>query len=361
MHWTYSKPESDSGLQQGDFLIPKDELRDVLREFHPHFCDGKYIGFVITTQTCDLVRHDGKPPKAHYINIAAVRSLNDAAAQIFERVISTVSKGAFRQSDKSDARDLLHRICNQNEQALGLFYFHPDAELALGDPSVAFLRITIALRAEHYDLLLSARTGGLRSDYQAKLGWLVGNLYSRAATPDWDDHKGGADELEQLKNDYLSERLSGLGPYWIEDELIDAGIENGINFEEHDGPALADELEKYRPLPPIEKLAQEVSFQAGKVFALNRHTQNLLDDHGNQKVDRIVSLLQQYIDANCHDEGGTKILINDDLKSKVAKAIGELAEEVTNVLSADDAKLNKLSNRLANNKVIKILLKKDQP
>ncbi len=268
MHWTYSQTEPDSDLQQGDFLAPTDELREILREVHPHFCADKYLGFVITTQTCDLVRRGSKSPKAHYINIAAVRSLKDTAAHLFERV-SPVAKGIFRKSDRNTAKDLLDRLFNQNEQALGLFYFHPDADIGLGDPSVAFLRIVIALRAEHYDILLSARRGGLDSAFQAKLGWLVGNLYSRAATPDWSDQEGGQNELEQLEGLYLKEHLPGHGPIWVEDELIIEGKAKNVVFDERVTSELIEELEQHRPLPPIERLAKEVAEQA--IRALTPH------------------------------------------------------------------------------------------
>ncbi|MCG7946178.1 MAG: hypothetical protein N0C84_07515 [Candidatus Thiodiazotropha taylori] len=361
MHWTYSQSETDSDLQQGDLLSPTDELREILKEVHPHFCADKYIGFVITTQTCDLARRGKKSPKAHYINIAAVRSLKDTAAHIFERAIRPVSNGVFRKSDRATAKDLLHRIFNQNEQALGLFYFHPDADIGLGDHSVAFLRIAIAMRAEHYEVLLKARTGGLDPAFQAKLGWLVGNLYSRAATPDWADYEGGKDELKQLESEYLKEQIPGHGPTWVDDELIVAGQQNNVNFDGFDSSGLIEELEQYRPLPSIEKLIREVADQAKNALKINPHTKKQVDEVFNNRGDHLFSLFEKHLQLSEEDaDGDTRTgdaLSSPEVKDAIIQSLHELKEAIIDMLSVSDENLEKLANRLKNNGKIKKLLK----
>ncbi len=49
----------------------------------------------------------------------------------------------------------------------------------------AFLALSVALKIEHYDLCLAAKIAQLTGEFQAKLGWLVGNLYSRVGTKEW--------------------------------------------------------------------------------------------------------------------------------------------------------------------------------
>jgi hypothetical protein len=361
VHWTYSQSETDSDLQQGDLLSPTDELREILKEVHPHFCDDKYIGFVVTTQTCDLVRRGNKSPKAHYINIAAVRSLKDTAAHIFERAIHPVSNGVFRKSDRATAKDLLHRIFNQNEQALGLFYFHPDGDIGLGDHSVAFLRIAIAMRAEHYEVLLKARAGGLKPAVQAKLGWLVGNLYSRAATPDWADYEGGKGELEQLESEYLKEQIPGHGPTWVDDELIVAGQKNNIDFDDFDSSSLIKELEQYRPLPSIEKLSREVADQAKNALKINPHTKKQVDEVFNNRGDHLFSLFEKQLQLGKEDADGETntedVLSSSEVKDAIMESLNALKEEILCMLSVSDEKLEKLVNRLKQNGKIKKLLK----
>lgn len=51
------------------------------------------------------------------------------------------------------------------------------------------LALPIAFKPEHYDKLLSAKVVGVTDVFQAKLGWLVGQLYSRVGTPDYEDRK----------------------------------------------------------------------------------------------------------------------------------------------------------------------------
>jgi hypothetical protein len=50
----------------------------------------------------------------------------------------------------------------------------------------AILNLSIAIKTpEHYDKCLEAKILELESSFQAKLGWLVGQLYSRVGTQDW--------------------------------------------------------------------------------------------------------------------------------------------------------------------------------
>jgi hypothetical protein len=55
-HWTYEDFRDDSDLFQGDILEPTEDLRSILGQVHPHFLHPKYTGFLLITQSCDLVR-----------------------------------------------------------------------------------------------------------------------------------------------------------------------------------------------------------------------------------------------------------------------------------------------------------------
>jgi hypothetical protein len=75
------------------------------------------------------------------------------------------------------------RLINNNEPN----YFYLEASGELTSDSVAFLRLSIALKADvHYDTCLNAKILQLTDMFQAKLGWLVGQLYSRVGTEDWE-------------------------------------------------------------------------------------------------------------------------------------------------------------------------------
>jgi len=256
LHWTYRKFEPDDDLEQGDVLTCTDDLTRILAEVHPHFCDAKYLGFVVSTQSCDLVR---RPEcKARYINISVVRSLRTTLPRLLEQACQPVANGVFKKSARADARRFLERTLNQNEQASGLFYLHPDTESGIGEPAVVLLRVSVSLRAQHYGALLTARRGRLEPQFQAKYGWLLGNLFSRAASPDWGDADGGSAQMERLIAELLDADGSASGPWWLEDELVAAGLANGVQFTDRDLVQLKAELEQHRPVPPIEILSAEV-------------------------------------------------------------------------------------------------------
>ena len=78
------------------------------------------------------------------------------------------------------------------------YFFLPKS----GNPNIpedllVFLRLTVALRKEHYDVLASAKIAELADIFQAKLGWLKGNIYSRVATPDIEERDVNAAEIKR--------------------------------------------------------------------------------------------------------------------------------------------------------------------
>ncbi len=266
MHWTYTAEWNvEDDLQQGDFLVPTAELSDIFKEVHPHFGADKYLGFSVATQSCDLVRRKKRGPKAKYISIAVVRSLKEVSASLLEQVARPVIPGVFPSSAKLEARQLLVRLFNQNEQSFGLFYLHPDGDISLGESAVVFLRVTVSLRAQHYNALVKARRGRLNAAFQAKLGWLLGNLYSRTATPDWSDHPGCGKQCEELVKKYLTEQIPGAGPTWIDDMLVRAGRSAGVVFENRDRNDLIKELDLHRPKPRLERIVDAVLAEVARV------------------------------------------------------------------------------------------------
>lgn len=228
MHWTYHQGEPDAHLCQGDILFPTPALTEVFGSVHQHFADPKYLGFMVTTQSCDLVRRrPGAPPKAAYISVATVRSLVSVWPKLLRSVARPLGGSFFSRKDEDKARDLFKRIVDQNEQALGVFYLHRDVDVGLADPAVAFLRVTVSLRAEHYDALLNARRGSLDPEFRAKFGWLVGNLYARAATTDWEDADGGKETIAQL-TDEITAGASDV--QWVDKDLAKAARKAKLDF-----------------------------------------------------------------------------------------------------------------------------------
>lgn len=267
MHWTYEAFDPASDLEQGDIIAPTTRLREnVLRGVHPHFDNDKYLGFIVATQSCDIVRRKGNEPKARYISIATIRSLKATLPRLLGDVIHEVAPGLFKQSSKAAARQFLERLFDQNEQSFGLFYLHADGDVGIGEPAVAFLRVKVAIAAQHYDELVMARRGRLSPEFRGKLGWLLGNLYSRAASKDWSDSDGGDKAVKQMIREHLQEQVPGFGPQWVDDELVEIGKEHDVQFADRDYKDVLADLEPLRPKPKIERVIEAVLKDAAEIL-----------------------------------------------------------------------------------------------
>lgn len=252
-HWTYEDFRREDDLEQGDLIRPSPDVRAILDSYHRYFADNKYTIFLISTQSCDLVRRKGGEPKTSYITIAAARPLRLIVSRLLSEVVTKVGDGLYRKSAQGQWRDFLNRLFNQNEQALGLFYLHKDSDAGVDEDSVAFLRVTVPLKAEHYNVIREARVGRLRADFRAKLGWLLGNLFARPATTDWSEGANDEARLKTLVNEYIHIPSCR----WIDDVIVDEARRQHIPL---DGKT-EDEIDALRPTPPLDSAIDEVAKQ----------------------------------------------------------------------------------------------------
>jgi len=255
----YQKFNAGDDLCQGDILEPGEALQPVLEEVHPHFLDSKYTFFLILTQSCDLVRRQDVC-KSQYINLAVVRPLEDILLTLLDksceklRLRTPSPRGFYTAKSKYQARALLKRILNQNEEAMGLFYLHPDTTAKIAEYSVALLQVGIALRAkEHYRTCLAARCGRLTPMFRDRLGWLVGNLYSRVATEDLP--KEERDQIIALLLDRREDVDST--PYWVPDENATQARRKQLEVEGFPRREVFERLIACTPTPTVEIAAEQ--------------------------------------------------------------------------------------------------------
>ncbi len=262
---------------QGDILARTDELVELLGKVHAHFQKEKYLGFLVVTQSCDLVRRGGDC-KTSYVSIAVIRSLHPFLDSLFKEFGNEHFPDVCAQERKQSAQQLVERILNQNEWSLGLFYLHPDADAGVAEASVALLRVSIALLDEHYPLLVRARRGRLRPEFSNKLGWLVGNLYSRIATPDWSDSPNPA-EFNSLQEELVSK---GGRRQWLPKRLIENAIKQNLHAENLAGADAA-------------KRIQQVAPKSSKKLALERVSEiakGVLGETSKAAIDQIAKRLE---------------------------------------------------------------------
>jgi hypothetical protein len=204
--------------------------------------------------------------KAKHISLAVIRPLSALMPGLLEDLCSAPTAGVYLNERRKDAEDFLHRVLNQNEQANGWVYLHPDADVGIGDPAVAMLRISISLRAsDHYELIKQARCGRLDTEYRNKLGWLKGNLYSRIDTTDWSEREVGDSEEKRIINDLLETPIGDRRPLWVPDAWIAEARRKKVNFDQLPSDQLDSVLKAHAPKPSLDAALDEVKKAVNQV------------------------------------------------------------------------------------------------
>lgn len=239
IHFTY-KPEPDmETLCQGDVLEITEELSMVLKNVHPYFLNGQYKFFMVLSQSCDLVRRNGKSCKTPYITLAAVRSYSDFLEKMFlkgkyaEKVDELL---LMDEKNKDRAYQLVERVYNNTEPEY--FFLYKEEALEFPESMVAYLKVSIALKSnEHYNKCLNAKKIELTDEFKAKLGWLVGNMYSRVGTADWGGVMSDQSRKDMLNNDLNSmciignkEQLKMLKREFLEQREFSFNHEEAVEF-----------------------------------------------------------------------------------------------------------------------------------
>lgn len=208
-HFTYSDSVEAQVLQQGDVLAKTPKLLEIIGKIHPHYLNDTYTYFIILTQSCDLVPRKGEKCKASYITLACVRPLPLALEREMaaHQDVVFLQAGICAENKKNILSEVLRKILDNNHP--DYFYLHPSPNNGFFDRSCAFLRLSIAIRAgEHYKTCLEARVLSLDQVFQAKLGWLVGNIYSRVGTPDWVPNNITQADHDKMIKDLIQESFA---------------------------------------------------------------------------------------------------------------------------------------------------------
>ena len=75
---------------------------------------------------------------------------------------------------------------------------------------VTYLKVSIALKSElHYEVCLKAKKLELSDEFKAKLGWLIGDMYSRVGTTDWESRMTDKARKQMIEDDVKSRCVIG--------------------------------------------------------------------------------------------------------------------------------------------------------
>lgn len=244
---------------QGDVLERTTALNQLLLKVHPYYSNHpKNLYFMVLTQSCDLVRRQPGGCKATYISIAPVRTLD----HVIERYIQQTSTANVKadlpvigSKSKTKASEFLQRLFNNNEP--GYFFLCANGT-NLNTDCVAFLQLSIAIKADlHFQTCLDAKFLQLDLTFQAKLGWLFGQLYSRVGTVDW--------PLEDLKTKIKN--VLNDAAIWVEESKIGALEATYQTLSEHESNAVMTEQDISKAVSSVPTKKQLVLDQAEKVIS----------------------------------------------------------------------------------------------
>jgi len=109
---------------------------------------------------------------------------------------------------------------------------------------------------DHYPILKEARRGRLSSEFRSKLGWLVGNLYSRIGTQDWYETQERAKELKVLIKQFLGDIQGSHGPIWVPESWVTAASEKGIQVSKLERDSILPTLEANKPISAKDQVVE---------------------------------------------------------------------------------------------------------
>lgn len=211
VHFTYKSDPDRFSLCQGDLLCRTDALLSVLKKVHPYFLREEYKYFMVLSQSCDLVRRTAGECKTPYITLAAVREYSDFLERILvANKLAEECNGFLFVNEKNRQRvtQLVERIYNNTES--DYFFLYKEDMFGISKSMVTYLKVSIALKSKlHYQECLDAKVVELSDEFKAKLGWLVGNMYSRVGTTDWASKMNDKERKQMIEEDVNSRCIIG--------------------------------------------------------------------------------------------------------------------------------------------------------
>nr|WP_145544795.1 hypothetical protein [Variovorax boronicumulans] len=182
----YKKGVSDI-LQQGDLLSRESPaVSGPLSEYHRyHFDKEENELFAIITQSCDLYPHGGRP-KARYIVLAPVRPLRKIIEKEFKGLFEFVGEADMvlaSNSTKEKYKQFVGKLVNNNDPRYFFMPGWPQGRIA--EDMCIMTSIMMPIKVDHYEKCQQGRLAQISDIFQAKLGSLIGQQFSRVGTPDW--------------------------------------------------------------------------------------------------------------------------------------------------------------------------------
>lgn len=266
-HFTYQSPFDPINLSQGDLLERSPELEQIIKEVHPHFARADNLYFFVLTQSCDLV-HDRI--KTDYIAICPVRTLTSVLAKALPAHVKARTAGVPIGVEKEKAKytQFLERLFNNNEPGL---FFLDSRDSPLGEDCCALTKLAISLKRTHYETCVEAKRLQLTEAFQAKLGWLIGSIYSKVGTQ---DHTRS--DLQRKVSSALESSTIWLPTERERKAILDEAARIGDAFSADDIPGFLKAIPtpKDRVLAVVDRALVQAGIDARQTVALRKILKN---------------------------------------------------------------------------------------
>ena len=117
------------------------------------------------------------------------------------RPIQINNQYILEKNEIDKLKDKLSKLINNSESKS---HFFLPAKSPFTREMIAILNLSYSFRVCHYDEMLDKRVLGLKSEFQAKVGHIIAELYGRVGTSDLSDHNWSNDKIRKHIKGYLS-------------------------------------------------------------------------------------------------------------------------------------------------------------
>lgn len=278
--YTYRDQASENSLLQGDILKVEGQFRQYFMKFYPaiNHPDGEDRYAMVLTQSCDLVRTQNRKPKLTHINVCLVRSLKWLIQRLIIdeiKPLSIAGENLLQKDTLDQLKDKLSKLLNNSDQKT---YFFLPKQLPFVEDMVAILPLSFSFRTDHYDLLLQNRVLWLKSEFQAKVGNIISQLYGRIGTPDlanfgWDD--------KETRN-YINSLLHDLNLVQVPDQSYIDYIKSNFKDQTSSIEMLIRECEALKVDKKFQPIKKEM------IQNIRNHMLKLFED--KEKIDKLMQM-----------------------------------------------------------------------
>ena len=145
---------------------------------------------------------------------------------------------------------------------------------------VAVLPLSFSFRTDHYDLLLENRVLGIKPEFQAKVGHIIGQLYSRIGTPDLHDFGWNDKETRQ----YINLLLDNSNLQQVPDKSYIQYIKENVNDTVTDVDGLIEEYEALKINKSLQPLLKNIKTHLIRLFEDPQKIHSLLASATDKKI-----------------------------------------------------------------------------